>query len=77
MVPTRHMRFGCIWRKETCYTIRAWLNAPDEVAEVGEDPVFEQAAGGSLALDSGGGDHRGVAREQLATPDNSHEKSKR
>lgn len=54
-----------------------WLNAPDEVAEVGEYPVFEQAAGGSLALDGGGGDHRSVAREQLATPDNSHKKSKR
>lgn len=53
------------------------LNAPNEISQVREDPVLEQAAGGSLALDNGGTDHRGVAGEQLATPDDSHEQPKR
>lgn len=53
------------------------LDAPDEISQVGEGPVLEQATGGSLALDNGGSDHRGVAREQLAAPDDSHEQPKR
>lgn len=52
------------------------LDPPDEIAEVREDPVLEQAAGGSLALDSGGGYYCSVAREQFPTPNNGHEKPK-
>ena len=53
------------------------MDAPDEVSQVREDSVLEQATGGSLALDNGCSDHRGVAREQFATPDDSHEQPKR
>lgn len=53
------------------------LDAPHEISQVGEDPVFEQATRRSLALDNGGSDNCGVAREQLTTADDGHEQPKR
>lgn len=64
---TKYQRSGTIER----------LDAPDEISQVREDPVLEQATLGRLALDDGGSDHRGIARKQLATPDDSHEQPER
>lgn len=53
------------------------FNIPDEVPEVREEPVLDQAADGSFTLDNGGSDHSGVARKQLTTPNDGHEQPKR